>query len=597
MTTMVIWIMVLWIPPIIPAQSDPDPAAAASSAEPAASISLPAIARTPGAQDQEVVAAEPARPAAPAAPASQSLLGLTWTVLEDALASHLGIAPEEGRIVTAVEPRSPAARSGLRPFDILVEMDGEALRPDLLPVRLRGRTRTKLGILRRGEFMHVEFYSNEASAPAEAAEEEPDGFFARDDLAKDHPFRRLRALRSSEQRYDQRLRLTNDQLRETREEVQKLRDLAQKERQELRRRYTEQVKAAISDLGTRAQAWLETELHGFDNDYFGQFVIEREAVQPEGGTKALQNSLGPLEQRLQGDLPKDVLRQAEAVRALDSKLSKAFVSDYQRMRQEVLSSEQRSLRPHLNRLAESWERHRGFFGKPLAGRFESPRQLVESIHAKARERLKCALERGENSITKQLEERLADYDVPEPGVIEFALEELEDELHRHIERVLARMLPALQQFEARLSEQNEQLQPALLTEWERWDAEVTQLVEQFDAALVEEPRDWPADEQRLEAALHERLQGIERGLDASMRHSREGLRCVLRETEDLLHQHRRTTEFALEDLELDLREVLSKLSRHCWKLREPCMDESILEEILERQRSARPVRKISYRES
>ena len=76
----------------------------------------------------------------------------------------------------------------------------------------------------------------------------------------------------------------------------------------------------------------------------------------------------------------------------------------------------------------------------------------------------------------------------------------------------------------------------------------------------------------------------ERALEQVLKDSREEIRKILRETEDLLHAHRRTVQFALEDLDLELREVYSDLSRNCWKLDEPCFDEALLEEILKQEK-------------
>ena len=70
----------------------------------------------------------------------RSYLGITYVDIDPELALRFGLPVEEGIIVRYVEPRSPAARAGLRPADIIYRIDDVELdRGGDLRRLLRGR--------------------------------------------------------------------------------------------------------------------------------------------------------------------------------------------------------------------------------------------------------------------------------------------------------------------------------------------------------------------------------------------------------------------------------------------------------------------------
>ena len=55
---------------------------------------------------------------------SRGFIGVTLTDVTPALQQALGLAVADGAMVQDVTPRSPAERAGLRPYDVIVEVEG-----------------------------------------------------------------------------------------------------------------------------------------------------------------------------------------------------------------------------------------------------------------------------------------------------------------------------------------------------------------------------------------------------------------------------------------------------------------------------------------
>ena len=53
--------------------------------------------------------------------------GISTDTPDAALAAHLGLKKDEGRLVSKIDKDSPAARAGLKPLDVLVAIDGKAV--------------------------------------------------------------------------------------------------------------------------------------------------------------------------------------------------------------------------------------------------------------------------------------------------------------------------------------------------------------------------------------------------------------------------------------------------------------------------------------
>ncbi len=55
-------------------------------------------------------------------------LGLRLRPLTEPIAEELGLESDEGAVVAAVDDRGPATRAGVRPGDVIVEIDGRPVR-------------------------------------------------------------------------------------------------------------------------------------------------------------------------------------------------------------------------------------------------------------------------------------------------------------------------------------------------------------------------------------------------------------------------------------------------------------------------------------
>lgn len=73
--------------------------------------------------------------------AAHPYLGVSITQLTPAVRRSLGVAVEQGALVTGVDRGSPAAAAGVQPGDVITELDGNAVRSveDLLSALRRTR--------------------------------------------------------------------------------------------------------------------------------------------------------------------------------------------------------------------------------------------------------------------------------------------------------------------------------------------------------------------------------------------------------------------------------------------------------------------------
>jgi serine protease Do len=90
---------------------------------------------------------------------SRGYIGVSLTSLTPALKRALQIAPDAGALVEDVTPDTPAERAGLRPYDVIVGADGQAIESDEdLTRHVAGRqpgTLTSLEVWRDGEIKRV----------------------------------------------------------------------------------------------------------------------------------------------------------------------------------------------------------------------------------------------------------------------------------------------------------------------------------------------------------------------------------------------------------------------------------------------------------
>jgi serine protease Do len=108
---------------------------------------------------------------------SRGFIGVTLTDVTPALKQALGLAVADGAMVQDVTPRSPAERAGLRPYDVIVEVEGRRVASDQeliqdISARQPG-TVTRLDILREGRRQTLSVKLAERPARGEEAGASP----------------------------------------------------------------------------------------------------------------------------------------------------------------------------------------------------------------------------------------------------------------------------------------------------------------------------------------------------------------------------------------------------------------------------------------
>jgi len=124
----------------------------------------------------------------------RGFIGVTVQTLDANLASAFGIKNQRGAVISSVLEGSPAEKAGLQPGDVVVEIDGRA-------VRHAGDVRNHIGLRRVGEKVKFEVVRNgkrrsftvEVAQPRETSAGRPDAVNPRlegvtlSDIDPDHP--------------------------------------------------------------------------------------------------------------------------------------------------------------------------------------------------------------------------------------------------------------------------------------------------------------------------------------------------------------------------------------------------------------------------
>ena len=92
--------------------------------EPPADDAPPPVAPRPAARPAPQAEAPAAKPAAPAQQAAP-YLGVGSSHVPEVLAAHLGLKPDEGIVIRAIDPNGPAAKAGLAEHDVITRIGGK----------------------------------------------------------------------------------------------------------------------------------------------------------------------------------------------------------------------------------------------------------------------------------------------------------------------------------------------------------------------------------------------------------------------------------------------------------------------------------------
>ncbi len=123
--------------------------------------------------DEVLVLTDSSKDAAEATPAHPSdyWIGLECVPVEPALRSQLGLAEHQGMMVASVMPESPAAKAGIKPYDVLVKAGDKPLREIKTLVEAVEKSKDKplsLELFRGGKSQKVDV--TPAKRPGEIAE-------------------------------------------------------------------------------------------------------------------------------------------------------------------------------------------------------------------------------------------------------------------------------------------------------------------------------------------------------------------------------------------------------------------------------------------
>jgi len=136
---------------------------------PAASAQAQVVTQSGPGVAQVQVGARPMQLAEPVR-LSEYWLGLQCAPVDEALRAQLGLAEGQGLVVQEVMPDSPAAKAGLKRFDVLAAVDGKPIKgiADLVAAvdKAKDKKDVALEVIRGGE--KVEVKARPAKRPAEA---------------------------------------------------------------------------------------------------------------------------------------------------------------------------------------------------------------------------------------------------------------------------------------------------------------------------------------------------------------------------------------------------------------------------------------------
>lgn len=103
---------------------------------------------------------------------SRGRLGVTIQEVNQSLAQSFGLKQAGGALVSTVEPDSPAAKAGLKPGDVILSINGQAISRSIelsgRVAELRPGTKATLGVWRKGAQQDISIALGEAKAAAVA---------------------------------------------------------------------------------------------------------------------------------------------------------------------------------------------------------------------------------------------------------------------------------------------------------------------------------------------------------------------------------------------------------------------------------------------
>ncbi len=494
----------------------------------------------------------------------ESPYGMACAPVPRELAAQLALEEGDGLLVVDVEAESAAAESGLERFDVIVAVDADpagssAARVALSTPTVRGRV---LRVVRAGVARRVAL-----AAPPEV--KPPSGLLSTDALGPDHPFRRLAELEALRAGYA-------EQAEGYAERVRDLDASARAARAEAQQAAVELAAACKQDVAELLAA-REVELLRVVDEAFAEdrpstlarFRVELLEVVPQERRTALTDGL----QALASGMRDRVGAQAR----LDGEEGEAK----KRAHARFLRVGETAGRLVSERVARAWKDGRQELdehAQRLGARHDERVAWSVTTLAKTREqlheRITCAIDRIEADFGKRLDQRLKKNDVPAPGEIDAALEDVMQQLDAWTRRFVERTDAAQMRYERALARRPERLVPSLAKHVAQSDAAFAALEGAVAVALervLAEPLAFDAS-WRATARVNAAVDGLELALQDAVDAGRDALRAQTVALEVELDEERVVTEHAWEDWKRALGAIHGEAANDCWKIDGPHLD-------------------------
>lgn len=495
-------------------------------------------------------------------------LGFTYRPVSQDLVAQLGSESAQGVVVLSVQEGAAAQEAGLQALDVLLEIDGQPANAQLASEAGPEGATLELRVIRAGVLRTVtlgEFGSGDASSIESTSE-----FLSSGDLLADHPFRRAKVWEELRDSYSEDAEHYSDLAQAAKDKRRKAREEAKEAAKLLRAQAAAEVQTAFDRYETELLAWVDEVLSAEASAGLANLSIDSKELVEEEVALALDQQLGEMASVFVATVSEQpVLREGSE-------------KEIEQARKGLHRIAEEAERLHTERVAKVWHntlraltnRHEGL-GPQTVERAAWCTEKVKGIRANLHERITCAFDRAAEELDKQLARRLQDLDVPVPGELEMAVDEIYAQVDRMASNFLDQTTAALARYGDDVSECNSRLRVDFSTHLSHWAADVPRLQAEFEADTARDIGTQPlslGDGWRSRTQLN-RISGDLRGTwRSSVTDARDAMRTSIGALPRSLDEH----QVACEDAWRDVRELLGTLhsnsNNNCWKLDGPYLD-------------------------
>ncbi|MCP3915237.1 MAG: PDZ domain-containing protein [bacterium] len=493
--------------------------------------------------------------------------GLTVLPASLELAAHLGLEQGVGFLVQDVESGSAADAAGLKPFDVVLSVDGEAADGRVVTGALAAEKGLALRIARAGVVRDV--------ALGTATEASADGFLSWETLAPEHPFRRLVQVQTLREDYSNRAEGYSERIRALDDEARTLRKQAKGARQELEQAFTEQIstylEALRSELLEQIDAGLSAELAA----RIPGLRLDLAELLPAQRLQGVDTHLEELIQSLKSELGKVAPIVVQGV------VQGEDAQDEKRARRQFARVGEESAKLLSERIVRTWSEGRRALDKSserLGAKHDQRTtwvvNTVAAIRDEVRERANCAVDRSREELASALSRRLSKHDVPAPGELAAALSDLSLQLEEFTSYFITRTGAALEVYVQELGSARTALAATLTGSLEGGERASTELATALATAREAHlEQDLPLDGTwRDRTRVDARAEELATALLVAVNHGRDAMRGGTMAWQDGLREERVIAEDAWSDLRRVLSTLKSEAADNCWTLDGPHLD-------------------------